>query len=139
MYAKTNKQLTLYFGEFGYLPATLCSFPERLASQNSTQRKDNKVGNKTCCKKGRQKEKREEFEERILKTDASLPPKKDKLCLEVVKRQKKLLNYIQLAEKYALSARNLFFSHSHVNQPKTASKRRIWSKMLFFFFTKWSY
>ena len=58
MYAKTNMQLTLYFGEFGYLPATLCSFPERLASQNSTQRKDNKVGNKTCCKKGRQKEKR---------------------------------------------------------------------------------
>ena len=45
------------------------------------------------------------------------PPKKDKLCLEVyvVKRQKKLLNYIQLAEKYALSAKNLFFSHSHVN------------------------
>ena len=99
MYAKTNMQLTLYFGEFGYLPATLCSFPEKLASQNSTQRKDNKVGNKTCCKKGWQKEKREEFEERILKTDASLPPpqKKDKLCLEVVKRQKKLLNYIQLA------------------------------------------
>ena len=58
MYAKTNMQLTLYFGEFGYLPATLCSFPERLASQNSTQRKDNKVGNKTCCKKGRQKKKR---------------------------------------------------------------------------------
>ena len=117
MYAKTNMQLTLYFGEFGYLPATLSSFPEKLASQNSTQRKDNKVGNKTCCKKGWQKEKREEFEERILKTDASLPPppKKDKLCLEVVKRQKKLLNYIQLAEKYALSAKNLFFSHSHVN------------------------
>ena len=43
------------------------------------------------------------------------PPKKDNLCLEVVKRQKKLLNYIQLAEKCALSAKNLFFSHSHVN------------------------
>ena len=43
------------------------------------------------------------------------PQKKDKLCVEVVKRQKKLLNYIQLAEKYALSAKNLFFSHSHVN------------------------
>ena len=116
MYAKTNMQLTLYFGEFGYLPATLCSFLEKLAIQNSTQRKDNKVGKKTCCKKGWQKEKREEFEERILKTDASPPPKKkDKLCVEVVKRQKKLLNYIQLAEKYALSAKNLFFSHSHVN------------------------
>ena len=96
MYAKTNMQLTLYFGEFGYLPATLCSFPERLASQNSTQRKDNKVGNKTCCKKGPRKEK-EECEERILKTVSPPPPqKKDELCLEVVKRQKKLLNYIQL-------------------------------------------
>ena len=78
MYAKTNMQLTLYFGEFGYLPATLCSFPEKLASQNSTQRKDNKVGNKTCCKKGRQKEKREELEERILKTDSSHPPPQKK-------------------------------------------------------------
>ena len=47
-------------------------------------------------------------------------------------QNKKLLNYIQLAEKYALGDKNLFFSHSHVNQPKTASKRRIWSKMLSF-------
>ena len=32
-----------------------------------------------------------------------LPPlqKKDKLCLEMLERQKKLLNYIQLAEKFA--------------------------------------
>ena len=80
MYAKTNKQLTLYFGEFGYLPATLCSFPERLASQNSTQRKDNKVGNKTCCKKGPRKEK-EECEERILKTDSPPPPPKKRRTL----------------------------------------------------------
>ena len=115
MYAKTNMQLTLYFGEFGYLPATLCSFPERLASQNSTQRKDNKVGNKTCCKKGRQKEKRRIRGKNIENRFPPPPKKKDNLCLEVVKRQKKLLNYIQLAEKCALSAKNLFFSHSHVN------------------------
>ena len=54
--SSANKQLT--FGEFCYLPATLCPFPEKVASQNSTQRKDNKVGNKTGCKKGRQKENR---------------------------------------------------------------------------------
>ena len=42
------------------------------------------------CKKGRQKEKKA-CEERILKTDSSLPPakKKDKLGLEMLKRQKK--------------------------------------------------
>ena len=91
MYAKTNKQLTLYFGEFGYLPATLCSFPEKLASQNSTQRKDNKVGNKTCCKKGRQKEKREEFEERILKTDSSPPQKKTNFVSKESKDKKSCL------------------------------------------------
>ena len=56
MYAETNKQLTC--GEFCYLPATLCPFPEKVASQNSAQRKDNKVGNKTSCKKGQKKEKR---------------------------------------------------------------------------------
>ena len=88
MYAKTNKQLTLYFGEFGYFPATLCSFPEKLASQNFTQRKDNKVGNKTCCKKGRQKEKREEFEERILKTDSSPPQKRQTLSRRSQKTKK---------------------------------------------------
>ena len=75
MYAKTNMQLTLYFGEFGYLPATLCSFPERLASQNSTQRKDNKVGNKTCCKKGRQKEKRR-IRGKNIENRSPPPPKK---------------------------------------------------------------
>ena len=86
------------------------------------------MGNKTGCKKGQQKEKKE-CEGRILKTDSPPPPppatpKKDELCLEMLTRQKKnLLNYIQLAEKYASSVKNLFFSHSHVNQPKTASKR----------------
>ena len=101
MYAEANKQLTC--GEFCYLPATLCPFPEKVASQNSAQRKDNKVGNKTGCKKGWQKEKKE-CEERTLKTDSSSSPpakKKDKLCLEMLERQKKLLNYIQLAEKFA--------------------------------------
>ena len=56
MYAETNKQLTC--GEFCYLPGTLCPFTEKVASQNSAQRKDNKVGNKTGCKKGQQKEKK---------------------------------------------------------------------------------
>ena len=56
MYAETNKQLT--FGEFCHLPATLCPFPEKVASQNSAQRKDNKVGNKTGCKKDNKRKKK---------------------------------------------------------------------------------
>ena len=75
------------------------------------------------------KRKKKECEERILKTNSSPPPKKKRQTLSQnaqKTKKKKLLNYIQLAEKYALSARDLFFSHSHVNQPKTASKRRIW-------------
>ena len=48
---------------------------------------------------------KKECEERTLKTDSSSspppPPTKDKLCLEMLERQKKLLNYIQLAEKFA--------------------------------------
>ena len=79
MYAETNKQLTC--GEFCYLPATLCPrlrpFLEKVASQNSAKRKDNKVGNKTGCKKGRQKEKKA-CEERILKTDSPPPPPRQK-------------------------------------------------------------
>ena len=106
MYAETNKQLTC--GEFCYLPATLCPFPEKVASQNSAQRKDNKVGNKTSCKKG-QKRKKEECEERILKTNPPPPPKKTNF----VSKDKNLINFIQLAEKFALSVKNLFFSHSH--------------------------
>ena len=42
--------------------------------------------------------------EKKLKTVPPPPPppqKKDKLCLEMLERQKKLLNYIQLAEKFA--------------------------------------
>ena len=88
------------------------------------------MGNKMGCKKGQQKEKKE-CEERILKTDFPPLPKK-RQTLSRNAQNKKLLNYIQLAEKYALGDKNLFFSHSHVNQPKTASKRRIWSKMLSF-------
>ena len=81
MYAKTNKQLTLYFGEFGYLPATLCSFPEKLASQNSTQRKDNKVGNKTCCKKGHQRKKRRMRGKHIENRFLAPPPQKKRQTL----------------------------------------------------------
>ena len=90
MYAKTNKQLT--FGEFCYFPATLYPFfPEKVASQNSTQRKDNKVGNKTCCKKGQQKGKKrmrgKNIENRFLPPP---PQKKDKVCLERTKKAAEL-------------------------------------------------
>ena len=99
MYAETNKQLTC--GEFCYLPATLCPFPEKVASQNSAQRKDNKVGNKTSCKKGQKKEKRRMRGKNIEKKT------------NFVSKDKNLINFIQLAEKFALSVKNLFFSLSH--------------------------
>ena len=99
--------------------------------QNSTQRKDNKVGNKTCCKKD-DKRKKKECEKRM-KTDASPPPQKRQNLSRNARNTKKSCLYIQLAENLLkLSVKNLLFSHSHVNQPKTAPKMRIWSKMLFF-------
>ena len=109
MYAETNKQLTC--GEFCYLPAALCPFTEKVASQNSAQRKDNKVGNKTGCKKGQQKEKKRMRGKNI--ENKFLPPSQKKT--NFVSKDKNLINFIQLAEKFALSVKNLFFSHSHVN------------------------
>ena len=47
------------------------------------------------------------------------------------RKTKKLLNYAQLAENYALRAGNQFFCHFHGNWPKNGSKRRIWSKISF--------
>ena len=111
MYAETNKQLT--WGEFCYLPGTLCPFTEKVASQNSAQRKDNKVGNKTGCKKERQKEKKE-CEAKTLKTDPP-PPKKKTNFVSKCSKDINLINFIQLAKKFALSVKSLFFSHSHVN------------------------
>ena len=49
MYAETNKQLTC--GEFCYLPATLCPFLEKVASQNSAQSKTIKWVTKRAVKK----------------------------------------------------------------------------------------
>ena len=49
MYAETNKQLTC--GEFYYLPATLCPFLEKVASQNSAQSKTIKWVTKQAVKK----------------------------------------------------------------------------------------
>ena len=54
--------------QFLCLPTTLwrliCPFPNKLASHNSIQKKDDKVGNKTANKKGKGKE---ESETEILK------------------------------------------------------------------------
>ena len=65
MYAETNKQLTC--GEFCYLPATLCPFIEKVASQNSAQK----------IMRGKNIENR-----------SPPPKKKDKLCLEMLERHK---------------------------------------------------
>ena len=108
MYAETNKQLTC--GEFCYLPATLCPFPEKVASQNAAQRKNNKVGNKTGCKKGWQKEKKRMRGKNI---ENRFPHQKKTNFVSKWSKDKNLINFIQLAEKFALSVKNLFFSHSH--------------------------
>ena len=85
--AKTNKQLT--FGEFCYLPATLCPFLEKVASQNSTQRKDSKVGNKTGCKKGQQKEKKKNARKEYWKEIPPPPKKRQTLSQNAQKTEKK--------------------------------------------------
>ena len=99
-------------------------FPEKVASQNSAQRKDNKVGNKTGCKKGWQKEKKE-CEERTLKTDSSPPPKKKTNFVSKCSKDKKscLITSSWPKNLLKLSVKNFLFSHSHVNQPKTAPKK----------------
>ena len=101
MYAKTNKQLT--FGEFCYFPATLYPFfPEKVASQNSTQRKDNKVGNKTGCKKGQQKGKKrmrgKNIENRFLP-----PPKKRQSLSRNAPRTKKAAELHPVGRKICLN------------------------------------
>ena len=93
------------------------------------------MGNKTGCKKGRQKEKKKECEERILKTDSSSPlplPRQKKKA----KDKKKLLNYNQLAEKYALSVKNLFLA---IPIQKLLQKGGSGQKCRFFWLLKWSY
>ena len=66
--AKTKKQLT--FGEFCYLPAALCPFLEKVASQNSTQKKDTKWATKWVVKK---KDKRKKWMQgKSIETDSQL-------------------------------------------------------------------
>ena len=80
MYAEANKQLTC--GEFCYLPATLCPFPEKVASQNSTQKKDTKWATKRVVKK--KTKGKNECKERVLKQIPSLKSLKKLLlcCLQ---------------------------------------------------------
>ena len=74
--------------------------------------------------------------------NSCLPPpqKKTKFVSKCSKHKKKLLHYIQLAENLLkLSAKNLLFSHSHVNQPKNCSKNEDLVKNAVFLLPKWSY
>ena len=70
------------------------------------RRKDNKVGNKTAYKRKRHSEK-EESEKKIEKVQS--------LAYVLVRKTKRLLSYIQLAEIEVRSAGNIFFSHFHAN------------------------
>ena len=54
------------------------------------------------------------------------PPQKDK----------NLINFIQLAEKFALSVKNLFFSHSHVLTSQKLLQKEGSDKKCCFFVTK---
>ena len=63
------------------------------------------------------------------------PSKKKNFVLKGSK-DKKLINYTQLAEKYALSVKNLFFSHSHVLTSQKLLQKRRSGKKCWFFVTK---
>jgi len=53
------------------------------------------------------------------------------------KRQKSYFNFIQLAEKFALSVKNLFFGHSHVlTSQKLLQKEGSGKKCCFFLLLK---
>ena len=104
---------------------------KKQSQQNSTQRKDNKVGNKTCCKKGWEKEKkrmREKNENRCLP-----PPKKTKFVSKCSKHKKKLLNYIQLAENLLkLSVKISFLAIPMLTSQKLLQKWGSGQKCCFF-------
>ena len=128
MYAETNKQLRC--GEFCYLPATLCPFPEKVASQNSAQRKDNKVGNKTSCKKGQKKEKRRMREKNI--ENKSPPPKRQTLS-----RKTKILLISSNWQKNLLWVLKISFLAIPI--AKNCSKKEVLVKNAVFLLLKWSY
>ena len=71
------------------------------------QKKDDKVGNKTANKQGKEGKKQSERE-------------RSKLILKKVKiahawKTKKLFNYVRLVGKYAFFLPKLVFSHSYAN------------------------
>ena len=94
----------------------ICPFPKTLASQNSMQNKDDKVGNKTDNKQERQRKKREQ--ERKIEIDS--PKKVQILAFAHAWKTKKLFNYTRLVKKHAFFLAKLFFSLSYANQPKTS-------------------
>ena len=62
-----------------------------------------------------------------MKTDPPPPPPQ---------KDKNLINFIQLAEKFALSVKNLFFSHSHVLTSQKLLQKEGSDKKCCFFVTK---
>ena len=71
------------------------------------QKKDNKVGNKTANKEGKEGKKQNERER------SKLIRKKVKIAHAW--KTKKLFNYVRLVGKYAFFLPKLVFSHSYAN------------------------
>ena len=102
MYAEINKQLTC--GEFYYLPATLCPFLEKVASQNSAQSKTIKWVTKQAVKKDDKRTKknaRKEYWKQIPKTFSrqtlSRNARKTKILLLSSNWQKNLLWVLKIS------------------------------------------
>ena len=96
MYAETNKQLTC--GEFCYLPATLCPFPEKVASQNSTQSKTIKWVTKRAVKKDDKRTKknaRKEYWKQILP-----PPSRKKKKRQTLSRNARRTKILLLSSNW---------------------------------------
>ena len=89
----------------------ICPFPKKLASHNSMQNKDNKVGNKTATKQERQREKRQQ--ER--KIEIHSQRKFQILAFAHAWKTKKLFNYVRLVKKLAFFLANFFVSFSYAN------------------------
>ena len=108
-------RVTLIHCQFHRLHTTLwrliCPFPKKLASHNSTQNKDDMVGNKTANRQERQKKKREQE----TKIEIDLQKRVQILAFAHAWKTKKLFNYVRLVEKHAFLLAKLFFSLSYAN------------------------
>ena len=120
------------------LPIKFLPLLERKPAKISCERKKimwatKLAKNRKARGKRREREKKIEIDSQKKETNKQVQI----LAYAHAQKTQKVLCFIQLAENYVLSVGNIFFSHSHANWPKNGSKRRIWSKMRFFFAKSW--